>query len=181
MIRATEPAVRAFCPGQAKSGTASLAGLLKNYRTAHEPEREDTLDFVVRASEGRSSEAICRDLIERDVRLGLEYDIAWANQFLLAQLVEAFPSAKFVVLIRDCFTWLESVVGHLDSRDVPQDVLDFLAWWFRPDLHPTTIKDQGLAERGLFSVSAYLLPVRLFSRRYERMGCQPSVDLQWQL
>ena len=25
------------------------------------------------------------------------------------------------------------------------------------------------------------LPVRLFSRRYERMGCQPSVDLQWQL
>ena len=150
--------VKAFCVGQAKSGTASLVGLLSaNYRAAHEPERAATLDLILRHAHGEFSDAAIREhLRERDARLGLEYDGAWANQFLIPHLLAVFPAAKFIVLIRDCYTWLQSITGHLTVRDLPDDVSAFLQWWFKPDRYPHSAGDRVLANRGLFSVSAYL-------------------------
>lgn len=47
------PTVKAFCVGQAKSGTASLYGLLATkYGAAHEPERAQILDMILRESRG---------------------------------------------------------------------------------------------------------------------------------
>lgn len=95
-------------------------------------------------------------LLERDRRLNLEYDIAWANQFLVDHLLVVFPDAKFIALIRDCYTWLQSIVGHLISREIPLDVRDFLAWWFKPNRYPHTRHDYTLKERGLYSIAAFL-------------------------
>ena len=152
------PRVKAFCVGQAKSGTASIAGLLSaNYRVAHEPERAATLDLILRHAHGELSETDIRvHLRERDVRLDLEYDVAWANQFLIRHLLDVFPAARFIVLIRDCCTWLQSITDHLTDREVPGDVAEFLRWWFMPDRYPHTAADHVLEDRGLFSVSAYL-------------------------
>lgn len=156
---AASPSTRAFCVGQAKSGTASLAGLLRrDYRTAHEPEREETLDLILSRSRGDSRDIDFGEvLVKRDRRLDLEYDIAWANQFIVEDLVTVFPKAKFIVLLRDCYTWLQSVTGHLISRDVPSDVIEFLDWWFRPDQFPNGPKDALLGEHGLYSITAYLM------------------------
>lgn len=150
--------MKAFCVGQAKSGTASIAGLLSaNYRVAHEPERAATLDLILRHGRGELSDTAVRErLRERDVRLDLEYDVAWANQFLIRHLLVVFPTARFIVLIRDCHTWLQSITDHLALRDVPGDVREFMKWWFRPDQHPHSAGDRVLRDRGLFSVSAYL-------------------------
>ena len=50
----TEPSTRttrAFCVGQAKSGTASLCDLLSgNYRAAHVPERAELPDMILQES-----------------------------------------------------------------------------------------------------------------------------------
>lgn len=150
--------VRAFCVGQAKSGTASIAGLLSaNYRVAHEPERAATLDLILRHARGELSDTAVRERLRvRDARLDLEYDVAWANQFLIRHLVDVFPAARFIVLIRDCHSWLQSITDHLTLRDVPSDVTEFLKWWFKPDRYPHGPADRVLADRGLFSVSAYL-------------------------
>lgn len=104
VARATsQPCVKAFCPGQAKSGTASLAGLLADCGAVHEPERPQTLDLILRTSRGElTDEALRSRLLERDARMAVPYDIAWANQFLLPHLVTTFPAARFVVLLRDC-------------------------------------------------------------------------------
>ena len=104
------PRVKAFCVGQAKSGTASIVGLLSaNYRAAHEPERAATLDLILRHAHGElSATGIREHLHERDARLDLEYDVAWANQFLIPHLLAVFPAAKFIVLMRDCYTWLQA-------------------------------------------------------------------------
>ena len=152
------PRVKAFCVGQAKSGTASIAGLLSgNYRVAHEPERAATLDLILRHARGELSDTAVREgLRERDARLDLEYDVAWANQFLIRHLLPVFPAARFIVLIRDCYTWLKSITDHLTLRDVPSDVSEFMRWWFKPDRYPHGAADRVLEERGLFSVSAYL-------------------------
>jgi hypothetical protein len=152
------PTVKAFCVGQAKSGTASLCGLLATrYRAAHEPEREQILDVILRESRGEVDEGAVRDyLIRRDRRLDLEYDIAWANQFLISHLVAVFPEAKFVVLVRDPFTWLQSIIGHFISREIPSDVRSFLDWWFNPERYPHTRDERALETYGVYSIAAFL-------------------------
>lgn len=97
-----------------------------------------------------------RLLLERDARLDLEYDISWANQFVIGHLLAVFPAAKFIVLVRDCSSWLGSIIGHLVNRDVPPDVLAFLRWWFQPERYPHSHHDRALEARGLFSIPAYL-------------------------
>lgn len=152
------PTTKAFCVGQAKSGTASLYGLLAtHYRAAHEPERENMLELILRGSRGEIEDNALRDyLVERDRRLHLDYDIAWANQFIIRHLLPTFPEAKFIVLIRDVYTWLQSIVGHLISREIPPDVRAFLDWWFKPHRYPHTRHDGGLKELGTYPVAAFL-------------------------
>ena len=149
---------RAFCVGQAKGGTASLAGLLSaNYRVAHEPERAETLDLILREARGELSAPEVRTYLrDRDARLDLDYDVAWANQFIVDHLLAVFPEATFIVLIRDCYTWLQSIAGHVAGRGVPGDLHEFLRWWFRPERYPHGPDDRALADLGLFSVAAYL-------------------------
>jgi hypothetical protein len=154
----SNPIVKAFCVGQAKSGTASLCGLLATrYRAAHEPEREEILDMIRRESRGEIDESAVSDyLIRRDQRLNLEYDIAWANQFIIGHLLAVFPEAKFVVLVRDPYTWLQSIIGHLISRQIPRDVRSFLDWWFGPERYPHTRNDHELKTCGVYSIEALL-------------------------
>ena len=107
---------------------------------AHEPERKELLEMILRESRHDVTPPDFRAfLLRRDARLDLEYDISWANQFVVGHLLTVFPAAKFIVLIRDCGSWLESLVGHLVSRDVPPDVLAFLGWWFRPERYPHSV------------------------------------------
>jgi hypothetical protein len=125
------PAAKAFCVGQAKSGTASVTGLLAtHYRAVHEPERAQVLDLILREARGElNREAVKALLIERDRRLNLEYDIAWANQFINDHLLAVFPHVRFIVLVRDPWTWLQSMIGHLIARlaeflQIPLESLD---------------------------------------------------------
>lgn len=158
---------RAFCVGQAKSGTASLYGLVAGrYAAAHEPEREQLLDTILRESEGSMSPAeVASFLRARQDRLELDFDIAWANQFVVEHLVDVFPSARFIALFRDPPSWLGSMVGHLLSREIPPDVRAFLDWWFKPEEHPFGEGDEGLVERGLYSTRAFLSVWRRHVRR----------------
>lgn len=150
--------VKAFCVGQAKSGTASLVGLLStNYRAAHEPERPELLDMILREARGEVSASAFRVFLrERDTRLNLEYDVSWVNQFVIGHLLHLFPSARFIVLVRDSYSWLQSAVGHLISREMPLEILDFLPWWIKPERYPHSRHDRALAERGLYSIPAFL-------------------------
>lgn len=137
---------KAFCVGQAKAGTATLWGLLgTEHRAAHEPERAETLRLILAEARGSLTVNEVRGcLAERDRRLDLDYDIAWANQFIVGYLVEMLPDARFVLLVRDPHSWLQSVVGHMLVRQVPQDVKDFFDFWFKPDRYPKTTQDGDL-------------------------------------
>ena len=150
--------IKAFCVGQAKSGTASLVGLLStNYRAAHEPERPELLDMILRESRGELSAWDFRKfLLERDVRLNLEYDVSWTNQFVIDHLMDVFPASKFIILIRDSYSWLQSAIGHVISRELPSEIVNFLPWWINPERYPHSRQDRALAERGLYSIAAYL-------------------------
>ena len=148
----------AYCVGDAKSGTASLWGLLKtNFRSAHEPERAEILAKVVSLDNRLIPVAELDDfLLDRDARLNLEFDSSWANYFIMDRLVALFPEAKFVQLVRDCYTWVESVVNHLLTRTIPPDVQEFMDWWFEPAKFTYKKEDRTLEGLGLYSLECYL-------------------------
>ena len=103
-----------------------------------------------------SADAFREFLLERDTRLNLEYDVSWVNQFVIGHLLYLFPDARYIILIRDSYTWLQSAIGHLISREMPSEILNFLPWWIKPERYPHSRHDRALAERGLYSVAAYL-------------------------
>jgi len=150
-------ALHAYCIGDARSGTTSLAAIFATgFRSAHEPERAPLLRNVLMVDEGRMSVAeLDQYLRDRDECLSLEFDSSWANYFVMERLAALFPEAKFIQLIRDCYTWVESVINRL-SAGVPPDVQDFLGWWFKPERYPYGKGDATLKEMGMYSLECYL-------------------------
>ena len=127
------------------------------FRAAHEPDRPELLDAVVDFDKGHMpSGELDSYLLERDRRLNLEFDSSWANYFVMGRLATLFPEARFIQLIRDCYTWLESIINHLIVRTIPADVQSFLDWWFEPSKYPYKESDRGLQEVGVYSLDCFV-------------------------
>lgn len=133
-------------------------GLFKrDFRAAHELERSELLKMILGEADGSIEGSEFRDYLHvRDQRLGLEFDSSWVNFFIIEHLVETFPEARFVLLVRDCYSWVESVVNHALTREIPADVWEFMDWWFEPHKYPHRDEEQSLKEHGLFSIDCYL-------------------------
>lgn len=155
--------LHAYGVGLPKTGTTSLAGMFeRSYRSAHEPDRALLLRTHVAAVEGRITERDRVALIrQRDARRRLEMDSSQHNAFYLDVLVRQFPSAKFVMLIRDPYSWLDSLLqevvhGHRPFRDTPV-FRTFIQAWARPHQYSHADGERGLlAKHGLFPLSCYL-------------------------
>ena len=103
-----------FGVGMGKSGTHSLAAIFTaKVRAAHELEVLPLVARVCDWHDGRLDEARLRQwLRDRDRRLRLEVDSSAPNAHVLDLLLTEFPAARFVLTIRDCYTWLDSAINH---------------------------------------------------------------------
>jgi hypothetical protein len=108
-----------FGVGLGRTGTKSLAGLLSNWRSRHEYRQREVLSKVVAWSSGRlDREGLRAYLLRRDRRDLLEMDSSSDHSYWAEQLVAAFPRAKFVLLVRDCPSWIDSSLNRvLDDGD----------------------------------------------------------------
>ena len=52
--------------------------------------------------------------------------------FLLHKLVELFPTAKFVLTIRDPLSWVDSFINHQLAHSASEKWLAFRDWKFAP-------------------------------------------------
>ena len=128
-----------------------------NFRSAHEPERAELLYRVVSFDEQKIRRDELDDYLrERGKGLELDFDSSWANYFVMDRLVVLFPDTKFIQLVRDCFSWVESITNHLISRTIPRDVEDFMEWWFQPGKYRYTKEDRTLEQLGLYPLESYL-------------------------
>lgn len=112
---------RAFCVGLPKCGTHSVAEMLAGAcRSAHEPEPEALLPLIEAARCGRLTVDELRSFfLARDRRLKLEFESSHLLGSFVPHLVDIFPDARFVVLVRDCRTWIDSMIN---------DQLNLRAW-----------------------------------------------------
>ena len=49
---------------------------------------------------------------KRDRSRYLEVDSSQVNAFLLDILLQEFSEARFILTIRDCYSWLDSIINH---------------------------------------------------------------------
>jgi hypothetical protein len=148
-----------FCVGTAKSGTHSIASMFsRNVRTGHEKEVIPFIEAFFRWREGEMSERDYRNwLVARDRELALEIDSSWFHGLIVDLLASEFPDARFVLTIRDCYSWLNSEfkrVLHTPSRH-PQRV-KMREFVYSAGATTYAPEERVLQEMGLYPVENYL-------------------------
>jgi hypothetical protein len=103
----------AYCIGTSKSGTHSIARIFgRRYRVAHEPGYQQVIDMILDASSGATSQSQLAEFVRsRDSQLRLELECSHPIFHLLDVLLGEFDEAKFVLTIRDCYSWLDSQIN----------------------------------------------------------------------
>ena len=141
-----------------KSGTHSIAKMFShNVRARHEPQAPQLIDKVVDWHSGRISEQeMAGWLRARDRELALEVDSSGINLQILDILLREFPNARFVLAIRDCYSWTNSRMnGDLNAFTSG-------AWhkWARfvygdgPFIHAP--EEKVLKDGGIYTLDTYL-------------------------
>ena len=103
----------AYVVGLPKTGTVSLAALFGNYRSLHEFQQQETHQMIIELNQGLiSKQEFSQFIRKRDFLAGfLEMDAAHFNRHYIDILAKEFPKAKFICLIRDCYSWLNSCIN----------------------------------------------------------------------
>ena len=110
---------KAYVVGLAKTGTVSLKGIFGDYWTGHEFNQWNTHQMIIKYQTGMLAKEMFHNFIlDRDRLSGfLELDSAHFNRHYMDILSEAYPNAKFVCLIRDCYSWLKSYINYFTQPD----------------------------------------------------------------
>lgn len=146
---------KAYGVGMPKTGTITLYIMFSNhYQTKHEPEtRFFAKKILAFAHENQlNKNDFIKYVKQRDRRLGLEMNISTLNLYLLDILVNEFPESKFILTIRDCYSWLDSFINHrlVYPKAWPLDNFRFGA-----DRNKHTQEEKILANNGLYTLDSY--------------------------
>ena len=159
LLRSRRPRrFHAYCVGSQKSGTHSIARAFRaEYRAAHEPQSWRLLAKIKAMAEGKAERAEIVEFIrKRDQRLGLELESSYILSDFLDVLLGEFSDARFILTIRDCFSWLNAEINHRIERRP-------IELWTRkddviagPDRYEYAEEESPLAKRGLYNLDGYL-------------------------
>ena len=179
---------RLYCVGTGKSGTHSIASMFsKGVRAGHEPEAVPLMEVFVAWKSGRIDEAeFTQWLRDRDRRLALEIDSSTLNRDILDVLIREFADARFVLTIRDCYSWCNSHLNHAMRfrqkthplwREIPKWRMGLEAFEHAPE--EGLLKEKGLASLNFHfchwtwhnaGVIDRVPPARLFVVRTDEIG-----------
>ena len=153
--------------GLAKTGTHYLAGMFNtHYRAAHEYDWASTIVLAQRVQSGALSENwIKRRIRERDSEWRLDVDVSHVNVFMIERLVEEFPSARFIATIRDCYSWLVSMLNHQLNRPFAGHTLEWANFAFPKWKFNYPVEEAPLKRAGLYCLDAYLDYWSVYTRR----------------
>jgi hypothetical protein len=144
-----------------KSGSTSVARMFGQYRSAHELDAKRLLPISTAILEGTlpvDGPRVRAELRRRSWRFQLDVDSAPFLNPLTPGLVRTFDDARFVLVLRDCFSWLDSHVewerAH-PSVDLPM-FAPYRAALFQYSDDEFTDDDRILQDEGLRPLTCYL-------------------------
>jgi len=146
------------CCGLSKTGTHSLAGIFENYRSAHHPDGGVRLPLAMAWLKSEVSEAeATRILRRRDRILRLEMESSSLTGILIGPLSRACPGKKFILTLRDVYSWCDSWIDHNLNQPAepgsPWARLDHIR--LRIDELAATKFDEPFVARGLHPLACY--------------------------
>ena len=152
---------QAYGIGMAKTGTTSLHAIFNlNYRSAHQPEYSRLISKNIAFAHGEIDKKEFTNYIKRrDRRLSLEMDSSHLNGFIIDILVAEFKAAKFILTIRDCYSWLDSLLNHnLSARKIQIDSQpkNWGRFIHERDQFKHAKAEQILADKELYTLDGYL-------------------------
>lgn len=151
------PRPRLYGIGMGKTGTNLLASLFAGVPAAHEPEARDVIEALLDYEAGRRDWRSLRGfVVDRDRRLGLSVDVSNLNIFLVDMLVDLAPDARFVLTIRDPWSWLDSIVNHYARRPPTAEWRAFAEHRFGGEGGADPAAEGVLATHGLHPLAGYL-------------------------
>lgn len=147
-----------YCVGTAKSGTHSIAAMFnKTVRARHEPEDRKLIKKILSFEKKQISEKeLRRYILARENRLYLDVNSSQLNFFVLDILVDEFRNADFLLTIRDCYSWLNSIINDSLRRSTTKEWIELRDFRFRPELFQHHPEEHALKEKGLYSLDGYL-------------------------
>lgn len=146
---------RVYCIGPPKTGTHSIARVFEAYRSVHEPHFHDFAHWIEGRWEGTIGREEIEDwLVERDKFLWLECESSHPMAWFADLITDLFPESKFIITIRDCMSWLDSIIDqHINYRQGGQvRRLEDLFYGSRSDDH----RFDALAKRRVYTLENYL-------------------------
>ncbi len=158
-----------YCVGTAKSGTVSLAQLFATrYRAGHEPDAAAAIDAIISFENGRITRQAFDDfIVATDRRLDLEMNSSQLNYFFIDTLVDRFEAAKFILTIRDPYSWVNSFVNHRINNPSPPDNpwLRLSELRFKPEIHTHSAEEKILKDHGFYTLDGYFAYWAAHNRR----------------
>lgn len=155
------PAVRrfhAYCIGTPKSGTHSIARMFdKRHRAAHEPIYEPVIRMILAAASGSvSDDQLVEFIRSRDRSLQLEMESSHLLIYFLDLLLAEFAEAKFILTIRDCYSWLDSQINNQLAYIEAGHWKDFGEFKYESETRRHPKEEQVLARFGVYTLDGYL-------------------------
>lgn len=149
--------IQAYGVGSAKSGTHSIAAIFgRSYRAHHEPACKPMIRAILARSEGSMTDAqASRMLLRRDRRLRLEMDSSQLNAPFLDLLPTLFPESRYIFTIRDCVSYLTSVIDHQLARGNASQTWRRMRQW-RFGGYAYSRHEEILRRLDLFPIDGYL-------------------------
>ncbi|MDA8093257.1 MAG: hypothetical protein M0T84_04970 [Betaproteobacteria bacterium] len=154
--------IQAYCVGAPRSGTVSIADQFKDqFRVGHEPESRFLTWKILAYRRGKTDAKRMRRYLEkRDRRLGLELDSSYLNAEIVEFLVESFPAARFILTVRDCLSWTESMANFLINKPEflhsKRHIRHHMALCFGKPPYTYSPHEAVLEARGLHPLRSYL-------------------------
>jgi hypothetical protein len=148
---------RIFCVGMAKSGTHSIAQVFSDaVRSRHEASAAELLPRILQFVEGRLADQELTSYIrQRDEQLRLDIDSSQLNFFILNILLREFPAARFVLTIRDPYSWVDSFIDDSLRRTTSEDWIRLRDIRFRRSTFDHPDEERVLKEYGLYTLDGY--------------------------
>lgn len=157
----------AYCVGTPKSGTHSVAKIFgTRYRVAHEAAYEPVIRMILAAADGSASRDQLLEFIRsRDRTLNLEMEASHLLVHLLDLLLAEFEEARFILTIRDCYSWLDSQINNQLVYIEADHWKDFGEFKYRHEALRHPKEERVLAEFGLYTLDGYLSAWASHNRR----------------
>jgi hypothetical protein len=149
---------QAYCVSLGKSGTHSIAGLCSShYRAKHEPGVKDLINVLLAHEAGKITFAAKKQFfIERDGRMDLALESSTVLINYIDVILNVYPEAKFIVTIRDCYSWLNSALNHAFFRGIRKEWQDYNDFFYGPEKYRYSIEKKLFSEKKLYSLDSHL-------------------------